>query len=59
MKSARVAYPVMSGGSVPASGSSIPYICVFNTAGKLVWNGNPHDKEFERAVKKELRTIKK
>lgn len=55
LKSARVTYPVMAGGSAPGSGGSIPYVCVFNTSGKLVWNGNPNDKEFERAVRKELR----
>jgi thiol-disulfide isomerase/thioredoxin len=59
LKSARVAYPVMAGGSAPGSTGGIPHVCVFDATGKLVWNGNPHDKEFERAVKKELRAIKK
>jgi thiol-disulfide isomerase/thioredoxin len=58
LKDARVKFPVMSGGSVPASTGGIPHVCVFNTSGKLVWAGNPHDKEFDRAVKKELRGIK-
>ncbi len=59
LKTARVKYPVMAGGSVPGNSGGIPYVCVFNTAGKLVWNGNPHDEEFERATKKALRDIKK
>lgn len=59
LKSARVKYPVMSGGSAPGGTGGIPHVCVFDTTGKLVWNGNPHDEDFERAVKKELRGIKK
>jgi TATA-box binding protein (TBP) (component of TFIID and TFIIIB) len=31
---------------------------VFDTTGKLVFNGSPHDDNFERAVKKALRDIK-
>lgn len=59
LKTARVKYPVLAGGSAPGSSGGIPYVCVFNTAGKLVWNGSPHDEDFERAVKKALREIKK
>lgn len=59
LKSARVAYPVMSGGSAPGGSGTIPHVCVFDTTGKLVWNGSPHDDGFERAVKKELRSVKK
>jgi thiol-disulfide isomerase/thioredoxin len=59
LKDARVKFPVMSGGSAPGGSGTIPHACVFNTTGKLVWTGNPHDKEFERSVKKELREIKK
>ena len=58
LKNAKVKYPVMAGGSAPCSPGTIPYVCVFDTTGKLVWNGNPHDGNFERAVKKELREIK-
>lgn len=58
LKSARVQYPVMAGGSTPGSTGTIPRACVFNKEGKLVWNGNPHDEDFERAVKKELRATK-
>lgn len=36
-----------------------PTVCVSDTSGKPVWNGNPHDEGFERAVKKELRSVKK
>ena len=59
LKTARVKYPVMANGSAPGGTGTIPHVCVFDTTGKLVWNGNPHDEDFERAVKKELRNIKK
>jgi len=58
LKSARVKYPVMAGGSAPGGTGTIPHVCVFDTTGKLVWNGNPHDDDFERAVKKALREVK-
>lgn len=58
LKSARVDYPVMSGGSAPGSTGGIPHVCVFDVTGKLVFNGTPHDEEFGRAVKKALREVK-
>ena len=59
LKSARVKFPVTAGGSAPGNSGSIPHACVFDSTGKLVWHGNPHDEDFERAVKKALREIKK
>lgn len=59
LKSAKVKYPVMATGSAPGGTGTIPHVCVFDTTGKLVFNGNPHDEDFERTVKKELRNIKK
>jgi thiol-disulfide isomerase/thioredoxin len=59
LKSARVTYPVTAGGSTPAKSKSIPHACVFDSTGKLVWHGNPHNEDFEREVKKALRGIKK
>lgn len=58
LKSARVKYPVMAGGSAPGGTGTIPHACVFDMTGKLVWTGNPHDDNFGRAVKKALREIK-
>lgn len=59
LKTAHVEYPVMSGGSAPGGTGTIPHVCVFDTTGKLVFNGSPQDENFERAVKKELRGVKK
>ena len=58
LKSARVEYPVMSGGSAPGNTGGIPHACVFDVTGKLVFSGSPHDEDFERAVKKALRDAK-
>lgn len=58
LKTARVEYPVMSGGSAPGGNGGIPHACVFDVTGKLVFNGSPHDENFERAVKKALRDVK-
>ena len=58
IKTAKVEYPIMSGGLAPGNTGGIPHVCVFDTTGKLVFNGNPHDEDFERAVKKAMRAIK-
>jgi thiol-disulfide isomerase/thioredoxin len=58
LKSAKVEYPVMSGGSAPGATGGIPHVCVFDASGKIVFNGSPHNEDFERAVKKALREVK-
>ena len=59
LKDAKVKYAVMAGGSAPGGKGTIPHACVFDTTGKLVWTGNPHDEGFEKSVKKALRETKK
>jgi len=56
--SAHVKYAVFAGGAAPAASAGIPHACVFNTAGKLVWHGNPLDENFQREVRKALREFK-
>lgn len=61
LKSTRVEYPVLSGGSATGSSEgSLPYACVFDVNGKLVFHGSPseEEEEFESAVKKALRDVK-
>ena len=58
LKTAKVEYPIMSGGSAPGNTGGIPHVCIFDTTGKLVFNGNPHDEDFERSVKKAMRDMK-
>jgi len=59
LKAAKVKYPVMSGGSTPGGNGTIPRVCVFDTTGKMVFDGRPADENFEKTVKKELHEIKK
>ncbi len=59
LKSARVNFPVMAGGSAPGGTGGIPHVVVFDPTGKIIWSGNPHDDDFQRSVKKALREIKK
>ena len=58
LKAAKVTYPIMSGGSAPGGSNELPYICVFDVDGKLVFSGSPEDEAFERAVKKALKDVK-
>ena len=59
LKTARVKYPVMAGGSTPVKSDGIPHALVFGTDGKLVWHGHPADGKFEDAVKDALKTVAK
>lgn len=59
LKTARVEYPVMSGGSAPGNTGGIPHAVVFDVTGKLIFSGHPMDKDFERIVKKALKDVKK
>ncbi len=58
LKDARVKYPVTQGGSIPSNSNGIPHASVFGADGKLVWQGHPADREFERSVKSALRDLK-
>jgi thiol-disulfide isomerase/thioredoxin len=59
LKSARVQYPVMAGGSGPVPSDGIPHAMVFGADGKLVWHGHPADDEFEDSVKDALKGVAK
>lgn len=58
LKTAKVEYPVMSGGSAPGNTGGIPHACVFDSTGKLIFSGHPADADFEKSVKKALRDVK-
>ncbi|MDZ4198403.1 MAG: TlpA disulfide reductase family protein [Kiritimatiellia bacterium] len=55
LKEAKVAYPVLRSGNVPVPFSGIPHAFIFGRDGKLTWQGNPHDDEFEKAIRAVLR----
>jgi hypothetical protein len=57
VRDAGIGYPVRLGGSAPGSTGEIPYVCVFDRTGRLVFHGNPHHGDFGKAVKKALREL--
>jgi thiol-disulfide isomerase/thioredoxin len=59
LKDARVKYPVTKGGNLRSTENTIPNASVFDASGKLVWQGNPLDNDFEKTVKAELRKLEK
>ena len=58
LKKAKVKYPVMSGANAAVGTGGIPNVNIFNAEGKLVWVGNPHDREFEKAVNNAMKDAK-
>lgn len=59
LKSARVSYPVMQGGSIGVAHNGIPHVAIYGVDGKLVWHGHPADDEFKRQVKTALKAVEK
>lgn len=57
VKKLKIKFPVTKGGGGPSKGNGIPHTLVFDTAGKLVFEGHPADAEFEKAVKKSLKAV--
>lgn len=58
IKSTGVEFPAMTGASAPGAVGKLPIASVFDVKGKLVFTGNPNDKEFNSAVKAALRDVK-
>jgi thiol-disulfide isomerase/thioredoxin len=53
VKKNKLSYSITSGGvQGPVSFSGIPHAFVFDTTGKLIFHGNPFDKEFEKSVRR-------
>lgn len=48
----KLSYSITAGVRGPSLNSSIPHAMVFDASGKMLFNGHPTDREFERAVKK-------
>lgn len=53
----KLAYTITAGASGPISFSGIPRAFVFDIEGQLVFNGNPHDSDFDKSIKKALRNV--
>lgn len=58
LKKARVEYPVVNNGDVPARSGFIPYALVFGVDGKMIWAGSPYKKEFQASIKEGLEAVK-
>lgn len=58
LKSTGVEFPAMTGANAPGGTGKLPIASVFDVTGKLVFTGNPNDKEFDSAVKAALRDVK-
>jgi len=56
VKKNKLTYSIVKGSNSPSdvSSNTIPHIYVFDTEGKLVFNGKPSDREFDKALRKAL-----
>ena len=52
VKKNKLSYSIVKGVQGPGGTGTIPHAYVFDTTGKLIFNGNPNDKDFESAVRK-------
>jgi thiol-disulfide isomerase/thioredoxin len=53
----KIEYTITSGASGPISFSGIPRAFVFDVKGQLIFNGNPHDSNFDKSIKKALKDV--
>ena len=59
LKKNKIDYTITSGANGPINFSGIPHAFVFDVEGKLIFNGNPGDDDFERAIKNALKDVAK
>ena len=52
VKKNHLSYTITNGAHGPISISAIPHVMVFDTEGKMIFDGHPADKEFERSIRK-------
>ena len=53
VKKNKLSYTIVNGVTkTPISFSGIPHVFVFDTTGKLLFDGSPFDKEFEKSIRK-------
>ena len=57
VKQLKIPFPVTTGGGGPKSGGGIPHSIVFDPEGKMTFEGHPADPDFEKAVKKALKSV--
>ncbi len=57
VKKLKVKFPITKDGGGPHEGNGIPHSMVFDTTGKLVFEGHPMDADFEKSVKRALKDV--
>lgn len=55
---AKAKFTVVDNGTTPGAGGGIPHGEVYDAAGKMVFDGHPASKEFEKAISKSLKGAK-
>jgi thiol-disulfide isomerase/thioredoxin len=54
VKKNRLSYTITKGVNGPVNFNAIPHVFVFDTAGKMLFEGHPADKEFDKAIRKSV-----
>jgi len=57
VKKMKIKFPVTKGGGGPSKGNGIPHTLVFDSTGKLVFEGHPSEAGFDKAVKRALKGV--
>ncbi len=58
VKKNRLSYTIVKGTNPPTSFSGIPHAYVFDATGKMLFEGHPADKEFDKAVRDAVKSSK-
>lgn len=56
-KGLKVKFTITKGAHSPVQFSGIPKSFIFDATGALIWDGNPHDADFEKMVRKAMKTV--
>lgn len=56
VKTSKIKFPVTEGANSPLNFNGIPHSAVFSADGTMLFEGSPHDKDFERAVRDAVKT---
>ena len=54
VKKNRLSYTITKGVNGPVNFNAIPHVFVFDTTGKMLFEGHPADKEFDKAIRKSV-----
>jgi hypothetical protein len=57
VKKMKVKFPITKGGGGPSKGNGIPHTLVFDSKGKLVFEGHPSEAGFDKAIKRSLKDV--